>query len=246
MVPHKYLEAVRHVLDELERTQLPAIERAADLVIEALTSGGAVYCSEIGHGNQGDFLNRAGGLFALQAFSFSLQVNAPAPECRAANAPPGADEDEAATVRLALRAGKLRSGDVMLLSSVSGRNRGPIALALGCREIGVKTIAFTSMDYTSHIESLHPSGKKLFEVVDVPIDNRAPYGDAAVVVPGYDFQLLPVSGVSMITIGWMIWGRVMEKMAAAGNPPSVYMSHNRDGGPDHNTESRKQYMQRGY
>ena len=46
--------------------------------------------------------------------------------------------------------------------------------------------------------------------------------------------------------GWMIWGLVMEKMAAAGNAASVYISHNREGGPAFNDRMKAQYQKRGY
>ncbi len=246
MVPISYLEAVRGILDHLEKTQMPAVERAADLVVESLNSGGVIYCYLIGHSNEGDFLNRAGGLAAVKPFTFGLNVNAPVPECYRNRPRSEPFEADLETVRFAVRASNLRAGDVMLMGSVSGKNRTPIELALACRDMGVKTIGFTSMVYTAQVESLHPSGKKLCDVVDVAIDNGAPYGDGAVDVPGYDVKLLPVSGVSMTVIGWLIWGRVMEKMAAAGNPPSVFMSVNREGGREFYEKSVAEYNRRGY
>lgn len=60
MIPQTYLATVRTVLAHLEQIQLPALERAADLVVHALTHRGVVYCAEIGHGIQGDFIHRAG------------------------------------------------------------------------------------------------------------------------------------------------------------------------------------------
>jgi len=246
MVALRYLEAVRAIIEKLEKTQLPAIDQAADLVIRSLTNGGAVFCSEIGHGNQGDFINRAGGLLAVQPFTFGLNVQSPVAECLAERPRPESFDAEAETVRLALRAGNVRPGDTLLVSSVSGRNRRPVELALACREMGIQTIGLTSLEYTQQVEALHPSGKKLFEVVDIVIDNCAPYGDAAVEIPGFDFKLLPVSGVSMIIIGWMIWGRVMEKMAAAGNPPSVLMSINRAGGQEYYNATKAEYHKKGY
>ena len=78
------------------------------------------------------------------------------------------------------------------------------------------------------------------------IDNGAPFGDGAVDIPGFDFKLLPVSGVSMTVIGWMIWGRVMEQMAAAGNPPTVFMSVNRPGGKEYYDQAVAEYQRRGY
>ena len=68
MADRNYLDAVRGVLEHLEGTQLPAVDRAADLIVESITNGGALFCAGIGHGIDGDFLCRAGGLAALQHF----------------------------------------------------------------------------------------------------------------------------------------------------------------------------------
>ena len=246
MTPLKYLEAVRGILTHLEETQLESVEEAASIVVESLKNGGAIFLSGIGHGNEQDFLNRAGGLAALQAFSFNFNINNPVPECKANRPRPEPVEVDLETARFAVRAGNLRAGDVLVLGSVSGKNRGPIELAMACRDAGVKVIGITSLTYTANVQSLHPSGKKLCDVVDVVIDNGAPYGDAAVDIPGFDFKLLPVSGVSAIVAGWMIWGRVIEIMTGAGDPPSVFMSVNRDGGQAYYEKSRAEFNRRGY
>jgi uncharacterized phosphosugar-binding protein len=246
MVPEQYLNAVRGILDHHQQHSLPAVEQAADLIVHALSSQGAVFCSEIGHHNQWDFLHRAGGLAAVQPFAYSCTITDPVAECLKDRPRPEPVDREFEAIRLVVHTSNLRPGDVMLLSSVSGKNRGPVELALACRDYGVKTIGFTSMAYTQQVEAKHPSGKKLYEVVDVVIDNGAPFGDAAVSIPGFEFDLLPVSGVSMIVAGWMIWGRVMEKMAAAGNPPTVFMSVNRPGGEASLKEREATYHQRGY
>ena len=246
MIPLTYLDTVRGILDHLEKTQLPAIEQASELIIHALTHQGAVFCAEIGHANQMDFLNRAGGLAAVQAFNFSCSITDPVADCLRNRPQPEAHDHEIETVRFAVRNSNLRAGDVLLLGSVSGKNTRPVELALACHEIGVKTIGFTSLPYTAEVESLHPSGKKLHEVVDIVIDNGAPFGDAAVAIPGFSVNLMPVSGVGSIVAGWMIWGRVMERMADAGDPPSVFMSFNRPGGQEFYDENRTKYQQRGY
>ena len=129
---------------------------------------------------------------------------------------------------------------------MSGKNRAPVELAMACRERGVKTIGFTSLAYTKQVESLHPSGKKLCDVVDVVIDNGAPYGDAAVEIPGYTHKLLPVSGVSCAVSGHMLWGRVLEKMTAAGKPATVFQSVNRPTGVEDLKQAEKQYHERGF
>jgi uncharacterized phosphosugar-binding protein len=246
MIPQEYLKTIRGILDHLEKTQLPAVEKAASLVVDSLANGGTVHCSEVGHGIQGDFIGRAGGLMAVQPFTFNFTLNDPVAGCLRDRPRPDVFQKELETIRFAVKAGNLRAGDVMIVASVSGRNVGPIELALACRVRGMKVIGITSLAYTAQIVSMHPSGKKLCDVVDVVIDNGAPFGDAAVEVPGIAVKVMPVSGVAADVAGWMIWGRVMEKMAAAGTPPSVYMSVNRPGGPEFNEKAKEQYEERGY
>jgi uncharacterized phosphosugar-binding protein len=242
----KYLEAVRQILGHLEKTQLPAVDRAAGFIVDSLTNRGAVYCHSIGHGIEGDFINRAGGLAAVQPFTFSMNLNDPVPECLKSERGQAATDRDLEMVRLAVRTGNLKAGDSILVGSVSGRNRVPVELALACREKGVKVIGLTSMAYTSQITSLHPSGKKLFEVVDVAIDIGAPFGDAAVEVPGIRDKMLPVSGVGMAVAGWMIWGRVMERMSDQGKTPSVFISLNRPGSREYYDKNKAEWNQKGY
>lgn len=246
MTPLKYIEAIRGILNHLEKTQIPAVEKAADIVIHALTNGGAVFCSEIGHSNQNDFLNRAGGLAALQHFSHSFQVNSIVAD-NLKDRPRSEPFDQAlAAVRLAVKASNLRAGDVMVLGSVSGKTATAVELAIACREMGVKVIGFTSKTYTATVKATHPSGKKLCDVSDVVIDIGSPVGDAIVEIPGFKEKMLPSSGAAAIVAGWMIWGRVMEKMAASGNPPSTFISINREDGKEYYDASKALYNKRGY
>lgn len=241
-----YLNTIRGLLDHYERTQMETIERAAVMVADCVLAGGAVHLAAIGHSNEQDFLNRAGGPAFLQPLTFSLNLNDPVAECLKDRPRAEPFDRECETVRLALRAGNLRSGDIVAVGSVSGRNVRPVAIALTCRELGIRTIAFTSMAYTAQVDSAHPSGKKLAEVADVVIDNGAPFGDAAIDIPGYAFPLMPVSGASMVVGGWLVWGRAMELMATRGQPASVFMSVNRPGGWDEYNRNRERFQKLGY
>jgi uncharacterized phosphosugar-binding protein len=241
-----YLAAVQRLLEHIETSQLPVIDQAAELVAQSLAGGGAVFCGDIGHGNEGDFLNRAGGLACLRKFGFGLSVQDDLPAARRDRPRSEPVAVEAETVRCALRTSQLRAGDVLLLSSVSGKNTRPIEIAIAARAMGIKVIALTSLTYTARVESLHPSGHKLCDVADVVFDIGAPYGDAAVAIDGYPSDLLPVSGVSMIVMGWCLWGRVVELLAERGTPASVFMSFNRDGGPEFYDRMAKQCAERGF
>jgi uncharacterized phosphosugar-binding protein len=246
MVAIQYLDTVRKILDHLQQTQLPAVEAAADLVIQALKNRGAVFCHGIGHGVEGDFLNRAGGLAGPHLFSFAFTLNDAVADCLKDRPRPEPFERDLETVRFAVKAGNLRAGDVLMLGSVSGRNRVPVELALCARAMGVKVIAITSRQYTAKVESAHPSGKRLCDAADVVIDNGAPYGDAAVDVPGYQEKMLPVSGVGAMTAGWMVWGRVMEKMAGMGLAPTTFISVNRHDGKECYDRNLAEFNRRGF
>lgn len=65
-----YLNTIRSLLDHYERTQMDAIERAAGIVADSVLNGGAVHLASIGHSNEQDFLNRAGGPFFCRRFLF--------------------------------------------------------------------------------------------------------------------------------------------------------------------------------
>ena len=230
----------------MEQTQLASIEQAATLTADSVLAGGVVFCAGVGHSIDHDYLNRAGGPAFLQPLSFSFSVNSPVPRCRKEKQGPALVDQEVETIRAAMRCGNVRAGDVVVIGSVSGRNTRPVEIASCSREVGAKVIGFTSLVYTEAVTSLHSSGKKLADVCDVVVDNGAPYGDAAVTIPGYTVPLMPVSGVSMDVAGWMIWGRAMEIMAERGKPASVFMSLNREGGQAYYDESLARYHKFGY
>ncbi len=199
----------------------------------------AVYPAAIGHSNEQDFLNRAGGPAFLQPLAFSLSLNDPVADCLKDRPPAEPFDRECELVRLALRAGNLRPGDLVAVGSVSGRNVRPVAIALTCRELGIRTIAFTSMPYTVQVDSAHPSGRKLAEVADVTIDNGAPYGDAAVEIPGCPQKIGPLSTLTGVAIVNALVAETVARLVAAHVVPPVFMSANVDGGDAHNAAQLK-------
>jgi uncharacterized phosphosugar-binding protein len=242
----RYLDAVRDVLTHLQATQREAVDKAADLVSGAWKGGGAVFCTDVGHGNEKDFLDRAGGLAGLHYFGFEFNVTSRVASCLESARTQPAEEALGLNIRHALKTGRVRAGDVLLTSSVSGASARPVELALACREFGILVIGMSAFQYADRSPHQHSSGKKLHEVVDVALDIGAPFGDAAVEIPGYPFPVLPVSGVAMTVAGWLIWARVMEKTAEAGEPATVFMSINREGGREAYKLSVEEYSRRGF
>lgn len=136
---------------------------------------------------------------------------------------------------------KLRQGDVLLIHSVSGRNTVPVELATEAAAIGVKTIALTNLEYSSSVTSRAPSGKRLFEVCDIVIDNCGCVSDASVEIPGLPEKIGPTS----TTVGAAIVNAVIidavEMLIARNVVPPVFMSANIDGGTEHNQKILEEY-----
>ena len=123
-----------------------------------------------------------------------------------------------------------RAGDVLLITSTSGRNAVVIDMALAAREQGLHTIGITALAYTRGVGSRHPSGQKLADLCEVVIDNCAPYGDAAVEIPGFPQRVGPLSTVTGCAIVDALVAEVVARLVERGLTPPVFMSANLDGG----------------
>jgi uncharacterized phosphosugar-binding protein len=126
------------------------------------------------------------------------------------------------------------AGDVLLLASTSGRNAVTIDMALAAREKGMVVVGLTALAYTQGVASRHPSGKKLVELCDFVLDNGAPYGDAAVAIPGFPQKVGPLSTVTGCALVNALVVEVVERLVARGVTPPVFMSANLDGGDAYN------------
>ncbi len=68
--------------------------------------------------------------------------------------------------------------DIMVITSNSGRNSVPVQMAMRAKKEGLIVIVITSYDHSKSCESRDKSGKKLYELADIVIDNCVPKGDA--------------------------------------------------------------------
>ncbi len=246
MLAREYAQAVRDVTQRIEETQMDAIGEAAEAIADALSSGGAFWVHNIGHGGERELNHRAGGLVATKILSFGFNVSSPIAESLKGRPREEDVQPDLEAVRLAVRASEMRPGDVLIVASVSGRTARTVELARAASEMGITVVGLTSLEYTAEIESDHPSGDRLCDAADIVIDNCAPFGDAVLECDAYDHRVLPISGVAMITIGWMICAEVIERMKQRGTPPHVYMSVNRPGGREYNRQIESRYNELGY
>lgn len=129
---------------------------------------------------------------------------------------------------------ELQPGDVLFVSSVSGRTKSVVDLAWTCMEKGVHVIALTSMVYATQVDAVHESGKKLHEFVTLALDNCAPAAEAMLEVEGIEAHFAAASGISSDYIMWSLTSVCVEKMLRDGYTPGILKSANFPGGNDYN------------
>ena len=87
----------------------------------------------------------------------------------------------------------------------------------------------------------HKSGKKLYEVCDIVIDNCGDFEDSSMLLPGMNQKIGPTSSVVGCTIVNMIVIRTVEHLQEMGIEPPIFHSANVDGGEEFNNVLFEKY-----
>ena len=178
----QYRDRIVDILDRVLAEQAAALDSAVAAVAGALAGDRLVYVAGSGHSHliAEEVFYRAGGIAAAQAIlDPDLMLHLGAERSTLLER----EEGRAAKVLLGYPVGP---GDVVFVASNSGRNAYPIEMALAAHERGATTVALTSLRHAGSSTSRHSSGKLLYEVADIVIDNGGEYGDAMLPISGRD------------------------------------------------------------
>jgi uncharacterized phosphosugar-binding protein len=242
MLMNQYFQKVNKLMEKIRNTQTENIRKAAAIIVESIEQGGTVHIFDTGHLINSEMVGRAGGLMLMKALNYNFNVDNKYKE----RDNRGKNTSLEGLAGYVLGSSNVIPGDVLIIGSVSGKTVRPVDIALAARELGVKVIALTSLEYSSSLKSEHSCGKRLFELADLVLDNCAPAGDAMVEVEGLDVNICPASGMAAAYIMWALNAELVSQMMQKGMTPSVYMSINKPEGFKYNEEVRKQFMEKGY
>jgi uncharacterized phosphosugar-binding protein len=204
-----------------------------------------VHIFDSGHLVSHELINRAGGLLALSRLTFSLNIDNPV-KARPDQPQPEGSDFSFGYIEHVFRANQFRPGDVLFVGSVSGKTANVVELAIQAKAHGLTVIAVTALAYSARLASEHPSGKRLYEVADLVLDNHAPYGDAMLAVDGLDYPICPASGVGAVVTLWAVVAGIVEEMLARGLKPTVFPSVNRPDGWSLVHAVEKEALEKGY
>ena len=236
----KYMDAIRKTLDKVNATQTEAMEKAADMLADATLHDRNIFAFGCNHAGllALEMYYRTGGMVNINPVrgpGLQLDVDPATLTSQMERLP--------CYGRILMEQIPLEQGDVVMIHSVSGRNPVTVDAALYAREKGATVIALTNMATTKAVSSRHESGKSLFQVAHLVIDNCGCVGDAAVEIPGTAYQVGPTSTAVGAAILNAIVVEAVSKIKATGRPAPVFVSANLDGGDEHNRRVMEDYRE---
>jgi len=241
MLAQSYINTCLTMLQRLRDEQMDKIQEAARIIAEAIIGGHSFFAFGCTHSNLPvqEVFYRAGGLMLVNPiFPAGLSLDTRPPTMTSQM------EQMEGYGRLIFRNVPAKEGDVLVLISTSGRNAVPIEVAMEAKKRGLTVIAITALDYSRSLTSRHSSGKKVYELADLVLDNYSPRGDAALELEGLPQKTGSTSGVVASVMMHAIISQVVENLMAKGFAPPIYMSGNLDGGAEHNEHMLEAYKDR--
>jgi len=230
MLINRYWDELDKLYCQIKETQKENMINAGKLIAESVVGGGCVHIHDSGHIIDAELIYRGGGLFLYKQFKYKLEVINPVRKRDRSDL----DISMEGLAAYALKESGARPGDVLILGTVSGRTFSVVDLAFEAKKMGLKLILITSMSYASTVEAVHSSGKMLYEIVDIVLDNCAPVAEGMMIVDGLEAPLCAASGLSAAFIMWSITTVVVEELLARGIMPGVLKSYNFPGGNEYN------------
>lgn len=219
----EYGKKIALLLEKAEEKNAAVIEELAEKFAENIMNDHIIHTFGTGHSHMIgiELFARAGGLGNVNAIldpdtltAFGAQRS-------------GAMEKLSGVSDIIFDSYKIEKGDIMIITSNSGRNAMPIEMALRCKKEGIYTVAVTNLTQSQHTTSRHSSGKKLYECVDCILDSCAPEGDSLTTIGNY--KTGPASSiVSMFLLNTVV-NEAIRKVVAQGKKPYIFQSQNVDG-----------------
>ena len=227
----KYYARVSEILAEVFDSERENIEAAARTLAEANQEHRSIFAFGCNHAGliTLELFYRTGGMVTvnpIRAPGMMLEISPATMTSELERLPDYG--------RIIMNGQPIKSGDVLIIHSVSGRNSVTIDMAQTAKEKGATVIVVTNMNTATSVTSRHPSGKMLHDFADILIDNHGDYGDASVALEGFGQKLASTSTVVGAAILNAVTARASELLWEKGINPPVFMSGNIDGGDAYN------------
>ncbi|MEV6943967.1 SIS domain-containing protein [Streptomyces sp. NPDC051172] len=238
----QFFDAAIDLLQRVRDEEAQSITAAGTLLADTVTDGGRLFAFGAGHSSLAaqDVVYRAGGLALMNLLAVPGVVGVDVMPATLGSALERVDGLATAV----LDSSPLRSGDALVIISLSGRNALPVEMALHARALGVKVIGVTSVAYATETRSRHTSGTYLRDHCDIVLDSKIPIGDAALTLDTIPAPFAPASTVVTSAILQAVMATAAGALAERGIEPPLLRSGNVDGGHEWNARVMQEYGDR--
>ncbi|MFC4076385.1 SIS domain-containing protein [Salinithrix halophila] len=237
---HRYFQEIRKRLDNLEQEQATSMKKAAAECVRCIQEGGILHLFGSGHSHllSEEGYYRAGGLAPVRPIvAEDLLLSRGGSRCSFFER----KEGYAASF---LTSQDIRPGEVLFVFSTSGRNPVPVDVALFGREKGAFVIGVTALAYSRIQPSRHSSGLRLWDCVDLAIDNGTAAGDSLLSTEQIPVSFGPGSTVLAAALLNGILAETVRLLAENGMEPPIFKSGNLEGADSHNQALMERYGDR--
>lgn len=243
---HNYHKTIDSLLAQIEG-EYESIQKAAKVITDAVIADRMVHViGPGGHSNMGaeEVLWRAGGLAIWNSIlDPGTNLIHGAKRSNIVERTPG----YAHAVLDAYHVGE-EAGEVIVIINAYGINSMTIDTVEECKARGLTTIGVTSDSFAKTVPlghpARHPSGKNLFEEVDIYINNHLPIGDTVISIDGYGQKVGATTTFCNCFVMNCLSACVVDEMVRRGIEPPVFQSANMPGGDEHNRVLERKYGKR--
>ena len=231
------------ILERVRQTQTETIRHAALLFAQCIEKNGVIQAYGTGHSRAivMELSGRAGGLVPVNRIDLEdLALSANWPLAVVRN--PDIERNREAGKAI-LGCYRIEAQDIFLIISHSGTNMAIIEVAQQVKDRGHVLVVITSLEHAQKSTSRHPSGKKLYELADVVIDNCGPFGDALLDLPAGG-KACGISSLSAVLIAQMLTAETIHNLLERGIEPPVFLSYNVPGGIEQGERLLQKYAGR--
>lgn len=222
----RYLALARQIVERIATTQSANILAASEIFTDSIAAGGWVHVFGTGHSRMAveEMFPRIGSLVGFHPMvELSLTFYHSVVGANGLRQALYLEKVEG-LADLVMKSFRFRPTDSFLVISSTGINPVPIEIALEAKARGMKVAAVTSLEHARVTASRHSSGKRLFEIADVVLDNCTPPGDAMVEIESVPYRVGPGSTIGAIAMINAVKCRVAENLARRSIRPDVLPS----------------------
>ena len=230
------------LLDTLEKEQTENIKKAAEILAETTKNNGIIHVFGSGHsvGFSLEMQNRIGSLANVHKIETSDVVLKGKVTLEDFKDPVNIFERRPGMAEKLFDLYNVQNEDCFIIISNSGINGVVIDMAICAKERGNKVIVVTSWQHTSAEDSRHPSGKKLYQLGDVVIDNCGPRGDA-LIETGKLEKICSVSSITGACIAQTLECETVRILKEQGLEAPILYDETLEGAKEHNDLLRAKY-----